>query len=68
MSTESANLKSTALSDLHISLGAKMVPFAGFNMPVLYTNLIQEHHTVRNDVGVFDEPHGRILCGRSECI
>jgi aminomethyltransferase len=57
MSTESANLKSTALSDLHISLGAKMVPFAGFNMPVLYTNLIQEHHTVRNDVGVFDVSH-----------
>ncbi len=57
MSSETANLKSTALSDLHISLGAKMVPFAGFNMPVLYTNLIQEHHTVRNEVGVFDVSH-----------
>jgi aminomethyltransferase len=57
MSTESANLKGTALTDLHVSLGAKMVPFAGFNMPVLYTNLIQEHHTVRNDVGVFDVSH-----------
>jgi glycine cleavage system aminomethyltransferase T len=57
MSTDSAELKSTALSDLHVSLGAKMVPFAGFNMPVLYTNLIQEHHTVRNDVGVFDVSH-----------
>jgi len=57
MSSESANLKGTALTELHISLGAKMVPFAGFNMPVLYTNLIQEHHTVRNDVGVFDVSH-----------
>ncbi len=34
-----------------------MVPFAGFNMPVLYTNLIQEHHAVRNSVGVFDVSH-----------
>ena len=50
-------LKSTALSDLHISLGAKMVPFAGFNMPVLYDNLIQEHNCVRNAMGVFDVSH-----------
>lgn len=50
-------LKTTALTDLHTSLGAKMVPFAGFNMPVLYTNLIQEHHAVRNSVGVFDVSH-----------
>jgi len=50
-------LKSTALSDLHIQLGAKMVPFAGFNMPVLYDNLIQEHLTVRNAMGVFDVSH-----------
>lgn len=50
-------LKTTALTDLHSSLGAKMVPFAGFNMPVLYTNLIQEHHAVRNSVGVFDVSH-----------
>lgn len=57
MTTESANLKNTALSELHISLGAKMVPFAGFNMPVLYDNLIQEHLTVRNSVGVFDVSH-----------
>jgi len=50
-------LKSTALSDLHTSLGAKMVPFAGFNMPVLYDNLIQEHNCVRNAMGVFDVSH-----------
>lgn len=57
MTAESANMKSTALTDLHVSLGAKMVPFAGFNMPVLYTNLIQEHLNVRNGVGVFDVSH-----------
>lgn len=55
--TETAGLKSTALTDLHISLGAKMVPFAGYNMPVLYDNLIQEHLAVRNSVGVFDVSH-----------
>lgn len=52
-----ASLKTTALTDLHISLGAKMVPFAGYNMPVQYSNLIQEHHQVRNSVGVFDVSH-----------
>lgn len=54
--TEQA-LKTTALTDLHTQLGAKMVPFAGYNMPVLYTNLIQEHMQVRNSVGVFDVSH-----------
>lgn len=55
--SDSQVLKSTALSNLHIELGAKMVPFAGFNMPVLYDNLIQEHLCVRNAVGVFDVSH-----------
>lgn len=55
--TTTQSLKTTALTDLHISLGAKMVPFAGYNMPVLYTNLIQEHLQVRNSVGVFDVSH-----------
>jgi aminomethyltransferase len=45
------------LNDLHKSLGAKMVEFAGYSMPVLYTNLIQEHLAVRNSVGVFDVSH-----------
>ena len=45
------------LNDTHVVLGAKMVPFAGYNMPVLYTNLIEEHHCVRNNVGVFDVSH-----------
>lgn len=55
--TETSALRSTALTDLHIALGAKMVPFAGYNMPVLYNNLIQEHLAVRNSVGVFDVSH-----------
>jgi aminomethyltransferase len=50
-------MKPTALTDKHISLGAKMVPFAGYNMPVSYTGLNEEHHAVRNSVGVFDVSH-----------
>ncbi len=50
-------LKNTALTNKHISLGAKMVPFAGYNMPVSYTGLNEEHLTVRNGVGVFDVSH-----------
>ncbi len=50
-------LKSVALEKIHIGLGAKMVPFAGYNMPVSYTGLNDEHLTVRNAVGVFDVSH-----------
>jgi aminomethyltransferase len=50
-------MKNTALSQKHISLGAKMVPFAGYNMPVSYTGLNEEHAVVRNSVGVFDVSH-----------
>lgn len=50
-------MKNTALTQLHISLGAKMVPFAGYNMPVSYSGLNEEHLTVRNGVGVFDVSH-----------
>lgn len=50
-------MKYIALNDLHVSLGAKMIEFAGYNMPVLYNNLIQEHQAVRNSVGVFDVSH-----------
>ncbi|MEQ8425017.1 MAG: glycine cleavage system aminomethyltransferase GcvT, partial [Cyclobacteriaceae bacterium] len=45
------------LNDLHEKLGAKMVPFAGFNMPVRYSSDIEEHMTVREGVGVFDVSH-----------
>lgn len=50
-------MKNTALTDVHISLGAKMVPFAGFNMPVQYAGINSEHESVRNSVGVFDVSH-----------
>ena len=50
-------MKTTALTDKHISLGAKMVPFAGYNMPVQYAGINIEHETVRNAVGVFDVSH-----------
>ena len=50
-------LKYIPLNDLHVKLGGKMVPFAGFNMPVRYSSDIEEHMTVRNGVGVFDVSH-----------
>ena len=50
-------MKSTALTNVHIALGAKMVPFAGFNMPVQYTGINDEHETVRQNVGIFDVSH-----------
>lgn len=50
-------MKNTALSHIHEALGAKMVPFAGYNMPVQYDGVNAEHLAVRNSVGVFDVSH-----------
>lgn len=50
-------MKNTALTEKHILLGAKMVPFAGYNMPVQYEGINAEHTTVRTAVGVFDVSH-----------
>lgn len=50
-------MKNTALTEKHIALGAKMVPFAGYNMPVQYEGVNIEHETVRSSVGVFDVSH-----------
>jgi len=50
-------MKDTALSKVHAALGAKMVPFAGYNMPVSYQGINIEHQTVREKVGVFDVSH-----------
>ena len=50
-------MKNTALTHIHESLGAKMVPFAGYNMPVQYEGVNAEHEIVRNGVGVFDVSH-----------
>src|SRR5262249_44150704 len=54
--TEAAH-KKTSLYDEHMRLGAKMVPFAGWLMPVQYTSIVEEHQAVRNNVGVFDISH-----------
>ena len=54
---EATALKDIRLKDKHLALGAKMVPFAGFTMPLQYTGLTDEHLNVRNNVGVFDVSH-----------
>lgn len=51
------NLKKTALNAMHYEMGAKMVPFAGFDMPVQFEGVNIEHETVRKGVGVFDVSH-----------
>ncbi|HZI68235.1 MAG TPA: glycine cleavage system aminomethyltransferase GcvT [Hanamia sp.] len=50
-------MKSTPFTEKHIALGAKMAPFAGFNMPISYSGINDEHHTVRKNAGVFDVSH-----------
>ncbi len=50
-------MKSTPLKDKHVALGAKLVDFAGFEMPVQYTSIKEEHKTVREGVGMFDVSH-----------
>ena len=47
-------IQSTPFDAIHKELGAKMLPFAGFDMPITYSGVIQEHECVRNKVGVFD--------------
>ncbi|HEY1055246.1 MAG TPA: glycine cleavage system aminomethyltransferase GcvT, partial [Emticicia sp.] len=54
---DSTEIKKIPLSDLHEKIGGKMVPFAGFLMPVRYSSDIEEHNCVRNGVGVFDVSH-----------
>ncbi len=49
--------KKLVLNDVHVALGGKLIPFAGYNMAVRYTSDIEEHLTVRNGVGVFDVSH-----------
>ncbi len=49
--------KKTALYDVHVHLGARMVEFAGFWMPIQYTSILEEHKKVRTSVGVFDVSH-----------
>jgi aminomethyltransferase len=51
------NDRRTPLYEEHVQLGAKMVPFAGWLMPVQYTSIVEEHQAVRNNLGVFDISH-----------
>lgn len=50
-------MKNTPFTNKHIALGAKMAPFAGYNMPISYTGINDEHAAVRNNAGVFDVSH-----------
>ena len=62
-------MKNTALTQTHIDLGAKMVPFAGYNMPVQYEGVSIEHEAVRTGVGVFDVSHmGEFLIEGSHAL
>lgn len=62
-------MKLIALNQKHIDLGGKMVDFAGYNMPVQYTSIIEEHHAVRKSVGVFDVSHmGEFIVKGKEAI
>lgn len=62
-------MKEIALSKVHQELGAKMVPFAGYNMPLQYSGLTEEHLAVRNSVGVFDVSHmGEFIVRGSQAL
>ena len=50
-------MKNTPFTDKHITLGAKMAEFAGYNMPISYTGINDEHAAVRKNAGVFDVSH-----------
>ncbi len=55
-------LKTTCLHDRHVALGAQMSPFGGFDMPIQYSGIIEEHNAVRHACGMFDVSHmGEIL-------
>ncbi len=51
------SMKNTPFTAMHLALGAKMAEFAGYNMPISYSGINEEHHTVRNNAGVFDVSH-----------
>ena len=63
------NYKKLQNEKYHISAGAKMVPFAGYNMPIWYTSITDEHNCVRNNVGIFDVSHmGEFIVSGIESI
>jgi len=61
--------KRTIFYDKHISLGARMVEFGGWDMPVQYTSIIEEHKTVRNSAGLFDVSHmGQVFVSGNDAL
>ncbi len=59
----------TALNDFHARMGAKLVDFAGWNMPLSYTSIIEEHNATRNNCTMFDVSHmGRVYVSRPTSI
>lgn len=54
-------MKKTALYEVHVSAGGKMVDFSGWSLPIHYGSQLKEHHTVRNTAGLFDVSHMTIL-------
>lgn len=66
---EETTIKTTCLHDLHVALGALMSPFAGFDMPIQYKGIEEEHNAVRNACGVFDVSHmGEVLISGPEAM
>src|SRR5215218_993353 len=57
MAADTDTLRRTPLHDRHVAAGARLVPFAGWEMPVQYEGVIEEHRAVRTDAGVFDVSH-----------
>ncbi|MGV2434255.1 MAG UNVERIFIED_CONTAM: hypothetical protein LVT10_04755 [Anaerolineae bacterium] len=63
---QSDTLLTTPIHALHQSMGAKMVPFAGYDMPVYYSSVTNEHNAVRKKAGVFDVTHMGVFDVRGE--
>ncbi|MCB0704549.1 MAG: glycine cleavage system aminomethyltransferase GcvT [Saprospiraceae bacterium] len=62
-------LKTTPLTATHAELGAKMAEFAGYNMPIIYSNIQEEHNIVRNAIGMFDVSHmGEFIVRGKEAV
>ena len=61
-------LKTTPLNAAHRAMGAKMVDFGGWDMPVNYGSQIDEHHQVRNDAGMFDVCHMRVVDAKGDGV
>jgi len=69
LESENSMEKKTPLYDFHVSSGAKVVPFAGYLLPIQYTDIIEEHMVVRTKVGIFDVSHmGEVMISGSDAL